>query len=44
MVPWPINHGAGRMPAEATLFVSLVVVAFVAFGVTLAWVHRLTTR
>lgn len=32
------------MPAEATLFVSLVVVAFVAFGITLAWVHRRTAR
>ncbi len=30
------------MPAEATLFVTLVVVAFVAFGVTLAWAHRRT--
>ena len=32
------------MPAEATLFVTLVVVAFIAFGVVLSWAHRRTTR
>jgi len=30
------------MPAEATVFVPLVVVAFVVFGLTLAWVQRRT--
>ena len=30
------------MPAEATFFVTLVVVAFVALGVVLAWAHRRT--
>ena len=28
------------MPPEAMLFVSAVFVAFIAFGVTLAWVSR----
>jgi hypothetical protein len=28
------------MPPEAMLFVSAVIVAFVAFGITLAWVSR----
>ena len=32
------------MPAEATLFVTLVVVGYIAFGVTLAWAHRRTAR
>ena len=32
------------MPAEATMFVSLVVVAFTLFGITLAWAHRQTSR
>lgn len=32
------------MPAEATLFVAVVVLAFVALGVTLGWAHRRTTR
>jgi hypothetical protein len=32
------------MPAEATLFVALVVVAFITFGVTLAWAYRRTAR
>ena len=30
------------MPAEATLFVTMVVVAFTLFGLTLAWAHRRT--
>lgn len=33
-----------KMPFEATVFVTLVVIAFASFGVTLAWVHRRTTR
>lgn len=32
------------MPAEATLFVTMVVVAFTLFGLTLAWAHRQTAR
>lgn len=32
------------MPAEATIFVTLVVVAFVALGLTLAWAQRQTAR
>lgn len=32
------------MPAESTLFVTLVVVAFFAFGLALAWAQRSSTR
>ena len=32
------------MPAEAVVFVGLVVVAFSALALTLAWAHRQTTR
>jgi len=32
------------MPAEAVYFVTMVVVAFTAFGITLAWAHRQTAR
>ena len=32
------------MPAEATLFVAMVVVAFTLLGLTLAWVQRRTNR
>jgi hypothetical protein len=28
------------MPVEAVLFVAMVVAAFTAFGITLAWVQR----
>jgi hypothetical protein len=33
-----------QMPAEATLFVAMVVVAFTLLGLTLAWVQRRTNR
>jgi hypothetical protein len=32
------------MPAEAVFFVTLVVVAFVALGLALAWAQRQTAR
>jgi len=32
------------MPFEAAVFVTLVVIAFVTLGLTLAWAHRRTTR
>ncbi len=32
------------MPAEATPFVTFVVIAFVALAVVLNWAHRRTTR
>jgi hypothetical protein len=33
-----------QMPVEAAVFVTLIVVAFIALGVTLAWAHVRTTR
>ncbi len=38
------NRGVVHVPADATLFVSLVVVAFISFGLALAWAQRCTTR
>jgi hypothetical protein len=32
------------MPAESILFLTLVVVAFFAFGLTLAWAQRSSAR
>lgn len=32
------------MPTEAAVFVTLVVVAFTLFGLTLAWAHSQTAR
>lgn len=32
------------MPTEAAIFVTLVVVAFTLFGITLAWAHRQTAH
>ena len=32
------------MPFEATIFVTLVALAFIALGVTLAWASRRTAR
>jgi hypothetical protein len=32
------------MPAEAAVFVTLVVIAFTLFGLVLAWAHRQTSR
>jgi hypothetical protein len=32
------------MPAESILFLTLVVVGFFAFGLTLAWAQRSSTR
>lgn len=32
------------MPAEATAFVTFVVIAFVIFGLTLAWAHHSAGR